>query len=86
MITLELSPEAEALLQSKAAAKGVSVEKYVEELVVERPTEEQQPDKSPEELYEIMMRLAKEWHALPTLDHRSPDEIIGYDDYGLPTR
>ena len=21
---------------------------------------------------------------LPILDHRSPDEIIGYDEYGLP--
>jgi hypothetical protein len=29
---------------------------------------------------EIQARLAK----LPVLDGRSPEEIIGYDDFGLP--
>jgi len=33
-----------------------------------------------DELDEIAKRCA----ALPTLDKRTPDEIIGYDDRGLP--
>ena len=33
-----------------------------------------------EELREIARRCA----ALPTLDHRSADEIVGYDERGLP--
>jgi antitoxin VapB len=33
-----------------------------------------------EELREIARRCA----ALPTIDHRSDDEILGYDDRGLP--
>lgn len=34
-----------------------------------------------EELAAIRKRLA----ALPDLDERSPDEILGYDEHGLPT-
>lgn len=34
-----------------------------------------------EELAAIRKRLA----ALPDLDDRSPDEILGYDEHGLPT-
>lgn len=30
------------------------------------------------------MRLAKKWHDLPTLNSRTSDEVIGYDDFGLP--
>ena len=32
-------------------------------------------------LDEICARIA----ALPVLDPRSPDEIIGYDEFGIPT-
>ena len=34
-----------------------------------------------DELNEIALRIAK----LPVLDNRSADEIIGYDENGLPT-
>ncbi len=33
-----------------------------------------------EELRDIRLRVA----ALPTLDHRSDDEILGYDEQGIP--
>jgi hypothetical protein len=33
-----------------------------------------------DELDEIVLRFAQ----LPVLDARSPDEILGYDEYGLP--
>lgn len=32
-----------------------------------------------------ILRIAKEVAALPVLDDRSPDEILGYDEDGLPT-
>lgn len=35
-----------------------------------------------EELRAIRRRVA----ALPTLDHRSDDEILGYDEQGIPER
>ncbi|MDQ3728163.1 MAG: type II toxin-antitoxin system VapB family antitoxin [Actinomycetota bacterium] len=34
-----------------------------------------------DEVNEIVERFA----ALPVIDDRSPDEIIGYDEHGLPT-
>jgi hypothetical protein len=32
----------------------------------------------------IIERARKAFASLPDLDHRSPDEIIGYDKDGLP--
>lgn len=34
---------------------------------------------------EKMRRLVEEFRALPVLDDRTPDEIIGYDENGLPS-
>ncbi len=33
-----------------------------------------------------MLRLARRCAALPVLDHRTPDEILGYGPDGLPRR
>jgi hypothetical protein len=35
-------------------------------------------------LAERLDELAKECAALPDYDTRAPDEIIGYDEYGVP--
>jgi antitoxin VapB len=32
-----------------------------------------------------ILKIVEEMHRLPVLDPRSPDEIIGYDEHGLPT-
>lgn len=32
-----------------------------------------------------LRRLVEEYQALETTDSRTPDEIIGYDEHGLPT-
>ena len=34
---------------------------------------------------EALRKIARECAALPVLDDRSPDEILGYDEDGLPT-
>ncbi len=34
--------------------------------------------------YQRGMEIARECQALPRLDGRTLDEIIGYDDFGLP--
>jgi antitoxin VapB len=36
-------------------------------------------------LIEDMEAMQPRLSALPVLDHRSPDDIIGYDEDGLPT-
>ncbi len=35
-------------------------------------------------LLEDMAAMQRRLDALPVLDHRSPDEIIGYDENGVP--
>ncbi|MFN8469931.1 MAG: type II toxin-antitoxin system VapB family antitoxin [Caldilineaceae bacterium] len=35
-------------------------------------------------LAEELVRIGKECAALPALDNRTADEILGYDDNGLP--
>ncbi|MDP2119578.1 MAG: type II toxin-antitoxin system VapB family antitoxin [Hoeflea sp.] len=35
-------------------------------------------------LLEDMAASRRRWGALPVLDHRSADEILGYDENGLP--
>jgi antitoxin VapB len=84
-ILLELSAEVEARLTDKAAGDGMPVAKYVEKLVEEKVGNSIPKTKSAEEVYEELLAIARECHALPTLDHRTADEIIGYDEYGLPS-
>lgn len=93
-VTLELKPELETRLARQAKAFGVPIEKYLEKIVEEYAVEQGGtlpiPDtRTPEEkeaLHARLMEIVKGMHGLPTLDHRSPDEIIGYDDWGLPSR
>ena len=35
-------------------------------------------------LLEELAEIRRRWSAMPALDTRSPDEIIGYDENGLP--
>ena len=35
-------------------------------------------------LLEDLEAIQRRWNALPVLDNRTPDEIVGYDDDGLP--
>jgi hypothetical protein len=41
--------------------------------------------RTPEERIAAMRRIAARVARLPILDDRSPDEILGYDESGLPT-
>ena len=36
-------------------------------------------------LKERLLTIAKRCASLPLLDRRTPDEILGYDDYGMPS-
>ena len=37
------------------------------------------------QLLQDVRRISDHFMSLPVLDHRTPDEIIGYDENGLPT-
>jgi antitoxin VapB len=42
------------------------------------------PRRTPEEIEERINAIIKRVSALPILDHRSDDEIIGYNEFGVP--
>ena len=35
-------------------------------------------------LLEDMAEIRRRWRAMPVLDNRTSDEILGYDEHGLP--
>jgi antitoxin VapB len=36
-------------------------------------------------LLEDLEAIQRRWNALPVLDSRTPDEIVGYDEHGIPS-
>jgi antitoxin VapB len=77
-------PEAEAKIRELAARTGETITEAIERAVEERLARlEPQPKKGRidrEKLAEILAYF----DSLPIDDPRSPDEIIGYDDNGVP--
>lgn len=76
-------PETEKSVRELAAVTGETVTAAVRRAAEERLARvRQRPGRSlKDELLEIGRRCA----ALPVLDPRTPDEILGYDENGLPT-
>jgi antitoxin VapB len=86
-ITIELTGSAERLASRVAEMRGVSIEQAVEEAIAESARSAGVEDKarpSPEEIVKALDELSREFVALPELDNRSIDEIIGYDEFGVP--
>jgi antitoxin VapB len=76
-------PAAEKFVRELAAAAGESVTTAIRRAAEERlqRVRRQQSGRSlAAEILEIGRRCA----ALPDLDARTADEILGYDEYGLP--
>jgi antitoxin VapB len=85
---LHLSPETEALAKRIAAAWHVPVEQAVKlaveasaRIAVEPPPREAL---TREELIARMEELSARAASRPLVDPRSPDELLGYDEFGLP--
>ena len=76
-------PEADRLARDLAAATGETLTEAVLKALQERLLRERGRARSPrlrDQLREIRERCSK----LPVLDDRSPDEILGYNEIGLP--
>ncbi len=77
-------PAADKAVRELAAATGESITTAV--TVAARERLERVRGAAPAELrLKEMTRIALEAAALPVLDPREPDEILGYDEHGLPT-
>jgi antitoxin VapB len=77
-------PEADKLARSLAQRTGETITQAVITALRERLTREQRKAEAIENLVEDVMDIGRHCAALPLLDARSADEIIGYDEHGLP--
>jgi antitoxin VapB len=78
------NPNTEHLAREVAREAGETITEAIQKSLqerLERLHKEKRRHFVREEIEEILRRV----DALPVLDSRSPDEIIGYDENGLPT-
>ena len=74
-------PEADRLAQELAELTGEPVG-----IAVTKALRDQlEKQKEIAQLLEDVRRISDHFTSLPVLDPRTPDEIIGYDENGLPT-
>jgi len=79
------NPETERLARLVAKQTGESLTQAIEQSLrerVERLQCKRRNKMTSASVEEILRRV----DALPTLDERSEDEILGYDEHGLPRR
>jgi antitoxin VapB len=76
-------PEADRLARELAACTGESLTEAVLNALRERLIREQGRARTPRLRDELRM-IRKRCAALPVLDERSPEAILGYDEHGLP--
>ena len=78
------SLETERLAREIAAKTGESLTGAIQKALEERLERLQHQRRSQilaSQLQEVLCRIDQ----LPVLDSRTPDEILGYDDHGLPS-
>lgn len=77
------NPEAERLARELARATGESITQAVLNALRERllhATGRVRDVTLRDDIRRIQQRVAR----LPVLDNRSPDDLVGYDEFGLP--
>jgi antitoxin VapB len=75
--------EVERLARSLSRLTGEGLTQTILEALRERH-QRIRAAREQEQLFEDLRDIARRTAALPMLDQRSPDEIIGYDEDGLP--
>jgi len=77
------NPEADRLVRELTAITGESMTEAI--VVALRERVDRERDRRGPGKAEKLRMLAEEIAALPVLDGRSAEEILGYDERGLPT-
>ncbi|MFB9661991.1 type II toxin-antitoxin system VapB family antitoxin [Glycomyces mayteni] len=78
------SPAADQLARELVAATGESLTEAVETAIRERLERQTQGARS-RRIRHRLDALRAELRQAPVVDDRAPDEILGYDENGLPT-
>jgi antitoxin VapB len=77
-------PTADRLARALTQRTGETLTQAVINALRERLEREQRKELTVESLVEDVMEIGRHCVALPLLDRRPADEILGYDDDGLP--
>jgi antitoxin VapB len=77
------SEEADRLARELAKATGETLTQAVVNALRER-LQRQRGRNRASRLRDELKRIRKRCAALPVLDHRAPEDIVGYDETGLP--
>jgi antitoxin VapB len=87
--TLPADPDTERLARAIAEATGKSLPTVVKEAIAAKAeadgVDDDRAHKQPKKLdFDKLNAIIERAAARPILDTRTPDEIIGYNAYGLP--
>jgi antitoxin VapB len=77
-------PEAHDLAAEIARRTGESLTTVVKQALRERLARERSSGRSSARLVERALELGRRISSRPILDPRTPEEILGYDDSGVP--
>ncbi len=77
------NPRVEELARTLAAARGKSITEAILEALETRLAELKGPSRKERDIA-LLKGICRRVAALPDIDPRSPEEIIGYDESGLP--
>jgi antitoxin VapB len=79
------SPEADRLARQLAAATGESITVAIINAMRERLVREERKRQNIEALLDEVRAISHHCASLPLLDSRTDDEIMGWDENGLPS-
>jgi len=79
------APEADRLARQLTAVTGETITDAVIVAMRERLAREERKRESKRQLVDDLMAIANHCKSLPVLDNRTEDEIMGWDENGLPT-
>jgi antitoxin VapB len=79
------APEADRLARQLAKTTGESITVAVTVAMRERLVREERKRENKEALLADIRAIVDHFASLPVLDTRSADEILGYDENGLPS-
>ena len=79
------SPESDELARRLAATTGESITVAITIALRERLAREERKRQEKDALLEEIRAISHDCASLPTLDTRTDDEILGYDENGIPS-
>lgn len=77
------NPEADRLARELAKRLNESITEVIIEALREKLLREKGKKELPQ-MKEMLLQIGERCSLLPDIDTRSTEEILGYDDYGLP--